>query len=322
MAAHPNPVIRPGPGKADSPVAAVSGASGDGDVSGDDAFLARLGGRVRAMRARRGMSRRLLARDSGVSERYLAQLESGRGNISVARLRAVADALGIGLGRLVEDGADRPPELDRLIDRLAGLDAAALTRAMTLLDRHLGVKAAAGRSGRIALIGLRGAGKSTLGRALGASLGMPFIELAAEIEAESGMSLPEIFDLSGQGAYRRYERRALDRVLAERPEAVIAAGGSIVSEPATFDRLLGGCLTVWVRCTPQAHMARVVAQGDMRPMAGNPEAMEDLKRILIEREALYGQADLTVDTADRTVEQSLATLLRALRPLRSAMATP
>ena len=150
------------------------------------------------------------------------------------------------------------------------------------------------------------------------ALGVPFIELAAEIEAESGMSLPEIFDLSGQGAYRRYERRALDRVLAERPAAVIATGGSIVSEPTTFDRLRGGCFTVWVRCTPEAHMARVMAQGDMRPMAGNPEAMADLKRILIEREALHGQADLTIDTANRTVEETLAEILRVIRPIRKA----
>ncbi|MDA0703436.1 MAG: helix-turn-helix transcriptional regulator [Proteobacteria bacterium] len=290
-------------------VAAATGST-------DEDFLARLGARVRAMRARRGMSRRLLARDSGVSERYLAQLESGNGNISVARLRAVAAALDIALDRLVDDGVDRPPELDRLIDRLKSLDGAALAQAVALLDRHCGAAPAAGRAGRIALIGLRGAGKSTLGRALGAVFGVPFIELAAEIEVESGMSLPEIFDLSGQGAYRRYERRALDRVLAERPAAVLATGGSIVSEPATFDRLRGGCFTIWVRCTPEAHMARVMAQGDMRPMAGNPEAMEDLKRILVERESLYGRADLTVDTADRTVEETLAEILRVVRPLR------
>lgn len=288
------------------------------ETSTDEDFLARLGARVRAMRARRGMSRRLLARDSGVSERYLAQLESGQGNISVARLRAVAAALGVGLERLVDDGADRPQELDRLIERLSGLEGTALAQAAALLDRHFGAAPAAGRAGRIALIGLRGAGKSTLGRALGAALGIPFVEMAAEIEAESGMSLPEIFDLSGQGAYRRYERRALDRLLAERPAAVIATGGSIVSEPATFDRLRGGCFTIWVRCTPEAHMARVMAQGDMRPMAGNPEAMADLKRILIERESLYGRADLTVDTADRTVEETLGEVLREIRPLRSA----
>ncbi|MBT5414160.1 MAG: helix-turn-helix transcriptional regulator [Rhodospirillaceae bacterium] len=310
MVAQPLLASRP------SAVADGALAAGEGD------FLAGLGARVRALRARRGMSRRLLARDSGVSERYLAQLESGRGNISVARLRAVAAALGIALDRLIREGTDRPAEFDRMVDRLAELDGPALTEAAHLLDRHFGRAVAGGRGGRIALIGLRGAGKSTLGSALGAALGVPFIELAAEIEVDSGMSLPEIFNLSGHAAYRRYERRALDRVLADRSAAVIATGGGIVSEPATFDRLLGGCFTVWLRCAPEAHMARVVAQGDTRPMAGNPEAMDDLKRILGERETLYGQADLTVETTDKSVEESLAELVRSVQAVRGAVQAP
>ena len=285
-----------------------------------ESFLAALGARVRAMRARRGMSRRLLARESGVSERYLAQLEAGRGNISVARLRTVAAALGIPLDRLVREDADRSPEFDRLVDRLAGFERPALAEAIGLLTRHFGRPGDDGRAGRIALIGLRGAGKSTLGRGLGEALGVPFVELASEIETESGMSLAEIFDLSGQAAYRRYERRALDRVLAEHGAAVIATGGGIVSEPATFDRLLRGCFTIWVRCRPEEHMARVMAQGDMRPMAGNPEAMDDLRRILAEREALYGQADLTVDTARRAVADALAELVGAVTKARETTA--
>jgi XRE family aerobic/anaerobic benzoate catabolism transcriptional regulator len=171
---------------------------------------------------------------------------------------------------------------------------------------------ASDRRKRIALIGLRGAGKSTLGAALARELGIAFIELDREIEADAGTSLNEVFLLHGQAGYRRYERRALERIIERNDACVIATGGSIVSEPGTYDLLLSTCFTVWLKAAPEEHMSRVAAQGDYRPMAGNGEAMEDLRRILAGREALYGQADRTVDTADRTIEASLETLHRAL----------
>ena len=173
--------------------------------------------------------------------------------------------------------------------------------------------APADRMKRIALIGLRGAGKSTLGAKLAKDLGVPFVELDREIEREAGTSLSEIFLLYGQAGYRRYERRSLEKVLEKHERCVIATGGSIVSEPGTYDLLLSACYTVWLKALPEEHMARVIAQGDTRPMAGNVEAMEDLRRILEGRDMLYGQADVTIDTARRTVDRSLKDLKRAVR---------
>jgi XRE family transcriptional regulator, aerobic/anaerobic benzoate catabolism transcriptional regulator len=272
-------------------------------------YLARLGERVRGARARRGMTRKMLARDSGVSERYLAQLEAGQGNISIALLRQVADAMGLPLADLVRDGEDRPIEFTLLVRRLERLGAAELAEAQRLVNARFGQERGAERAERIALVGLRGAGKSTLGRALAQRLGVPFVEMAKEIEAAAGMRIERIFDLAGQAAYRRYERRALERVLERHGRCVIAAGGSIVSEPATYDLLLDACFTVWVQASPEEHMARVVAQGDMRPMAGNAEAMEDLRRILAERQALYAKADARLDTTGKSVDAAVAELL-------------
>jgi len=239
----------------------------------DKELLSRLGGRVRAARATRTMTRKDLARDSGISERYLAQLESGRGNTSILVLRRVADALRVPLEHLVRDEGIR----DRRYDR-------------------------------VALIGLRGAGKSTLGGRLAKALSAPFVELDREVEREAGTGLSEIFLLYGQAGYRRYEKRCLEQVLAANRRVVLATGGSIVSEPATYDLLRAECLTVWLKAAPEEHMARVLAQGDTRPMAGSREAMGDLRRILADRAPLYGRADVTVDTAGKSVEQSLAEL--------------
>jgi XRE family aerobic/anaerobic benzoate catabolism transcriptional regulator len=267
-------------------------------------FLQRLGERVREARARRGMSRKILARDSGVSERYLAQLESGQGNSSVLVLRQISEALNLPLAELVRDNNGQSVELLLTQQFLKRLLRAQLLRdfGATPGDRRK----------RVALIGLRGAGKSTLGAALAKELGAPFIELDREIEADAGTSLNEVFLLHGQAGYRRYERRALERIIERNAPCVIATGGSIVSEPGTYDLLLSTCFTVWLKAAPEEHMSRVAAQGDYRPMAGNGEAMEDLRRILAGREALYGQADRTVDTAGRTTEASLETLRRAL----------
>ena len=281
-------------------------------VDGEGEYLRLLGERIREARARRGMTRKILARDSKVSERYLAQLETGQGNISIVLLRQIAHAMGLPLGDLVREEPDRPVELTLLIQTLARLPAKELAQARKLLSDTFGAAVASERRHRIALIGLRGAGKSTLGALLAKTLGAPFIELDREIERESGTRLAEIFDLYGQAAFRRYERRALESVLERHDRAVIATGGSIVSEPATFDLLLAACYTVWLTAAPEEHMSRVVAQGDTRPMAENEQAMEDLRRILAGRNALYSKADARIDTAGKTVEQSLKELKAAV----------
>lgn len=276
-------------------------------------YLAVLGERVRAARVRRGMTRKILAHDSGVSERYLAQLEAGQGNISIALLRQVAEAMSLPLGELVREGAERPIELTLLVQRLERLAPEQLAEAARLLTKQFGLDRGAHRQDRIALIGLRGAGKSTLGKKLAAALDRPFIEMADEIAAAAGMSLDKIFDLSGQAGYRRYERRALERVLERHERFVAATGGSIVSEAGTYELLLSSCYTVWIKASPEEHMARVVAQGDMRPMAGNAEAMEDLRQILQEREALYARADASFDTAGKPVDAAFTQLLQSVK---------
>jgi XRE family aerobic/anaerobic benzoate catabolism transcriptional regulator len=276
------------------------------------AFLKALGQRMREVRAQRGMSRKILARDSRVSERYLAQLESGEGNVSVLLLRQIAQALGLPVTDLLREESGQPVELSLILQFLQRLPPARLGAVREQLLQQFG-DSPAQRHQRIALIGLRGAGKSTLGARLAKELGVAFVELDHEIEREAGTSLSEIFLLYGQAGYRRYERRALEKVLERNQRCVIATGGSIVSEPGTYDLLLSTCCTVWLRAEPEEHMARVVAQGDTRPMAGNTEAMDDLRRILAGRGALYRQADTVVDTAGRSVEQSLKDLRRAVR---------
>ncbi len=278
----------------------------------DGAFLTALGDRVRELRARRGMTRKILAKDSGVSERYLAQLEGGRGNASLLILRQIAAALDVPIEGLVSEKPEPPPDLSHALELLRRLGPEQLAEARALLQRTYAQADDAGRRGRIALIGLRGAGKTTLGKRLADRLGVPLIELDREIERESGVSLATIFDFYGQAGFRRMERRCLDRIVDEHPRFVLATGGSIVSEPATFERLLEACWTIWLRAAPAEHMARVLAQGDMRPMAGNRESMADLQRILTGREPLYRRADAQVDTSGRTVDDALDALAAAL----------
>jgi XRE family aerobic/anaerobic benzoate catabolism transcriptional regulator len=242
----------------------------------DAAYLARLGERVRAWRTEQGMTRRVLAEASGVSERYLAQLESGQGNMSVLLLRKVARAMGVQVDRLVAEDERTP------------------------------------RSERIALLGLRGAGKSTLGKKLAESLGVPFVELDKEVEKEAGAKLGEVFAMYGQEAYRRFERRALERVLREHPRAVIATGGSLVTDADTYQALLESCLCVWLKASPEEHMARVIAQGDMRPFHGRSAALAEIKKLLKDREALYARADVAIETSGKTVKQSLDQMKKAL----------
>src|SRR6516164_6468765 len=246
----------------------------------DSVFLKLLGERVREARARRGMTRKILARDSGVSERYLAQLETGHGNISILLLRDIARALDLPVEALVFDGPEPPIDLVHTTEFLRRLPANELSEARHLLVEHFGGVDLAARRGRVALIGLRGAGKSTLGAMLAERLEVPFLELDRLIEQESGVSLSAIFDLYGQSGFRRFERRCLDDVIERYPRFVLATGGSLVSEPATFERLLTMCYTVWLHAAPEDHMQRVIEQGDMRPMADNRESMADLQRIL------------------------------------------
>jgi XRE family aerobic/anaerobic benzoate catabolism transcriptional regulator len=272
----------------------------------DDAFLRAFGERIRGERARRGMSRKLLAQHAGISERYLAQLEGGKGNVSIVLLRHIATALGLPLTRLVDD-APPSPEMELVRQFLSRLSAPQLKDVYASLTA---AEASASRAQRIALVGLRGAGKTTIGAAAAKQRKVPFFELDREIERISGTSLASIIELYGQQAYRRYELQALQELLAAHPQFLVATGGSLVSEPATYELLLRSCYTVWVRTTPEEHMQRVLEQGDLRPMAGSQQAMEDLRRILDERRELYARADQVLDTTGRSVRESVRELLR------------
>jgi len=220
--------------------------------------------------------------------------------------------MGLPLAALVTDEPERPVELTLLMQLVSRLSPQELSEARQLLGQKFGLALDDGRRERIALVGLRGAGKSTLGALLARNLDVPFIELDREVERDLGAPVAEIFDLYGQSAFRRAERRALETLIANRERAVIATSGSIVSEPATFDLLRSSCFTVWLKAHPEEHMSRVFAQGDTRPMQASREAMADLRRILEGRDALYAKADVTVDTAGKTVETTLENLLSAV----------
>jgi XRE family aerobic/anaerobic benzoate catabolism transcriptional regulator len=240
----------------------------------ETAYLSTLGERVRAWRTEHGMTRKALSQASGVSERYLAQLEAGEGNISVLLLRKVARAMAVPVEELVRE--DSTPQKS------------------------------------IALIGLRGAGKSTLGAKLAESMKIAFVELDREVEKEAGAELGEVFAMYGQEAFRRFERRALDRVLGQHERAVIATGGSLVTDPGTYKLLLARCTCVWLKASPEEHMARVIAQGDMRPFKGRSAALDEIRKLLADRDRLYARADLTVDTSGKTLKQTLNELRSGL----------
>lgn len=277
-----------------------------------ETYLRRLGERVRSMRSRRGMARKTLAHQARVSERYLAQLESGQGNCSIVLLRRIARALGLPIEELVYDRPDRPVEALLVAQFLERLQPAALEEARELLQRRFGVALAEHKGQRIALIGLRGGGKTTLGKLLAAERGVPFIELDREIERLSGATLSEIFEMFGQERFHQMEREALEKVLGQHDKFVLATSGSIVTEPATYARLRSSCFTVWVRAKPDEHMRRVVAQGDLRPMGQSPRAMMDLISILRSREPLYAKADAAVVTSGRTPKQNVRELSELL----------
>jgi XRE family transcriptional regulator, aerobic/anaerobic benzoate catabolism transcriptional regulator len=277
-----------------------------------DAYLRRLGERVRTLRNQRGMSRKALAQHARVSERYLAQLEAGLGNCSIVLLRRIARAIGLPVTQLVQEGAEPPLDRVLLSQFLDRLSPPALGEARDLLLRHFGESSEDSRRWRIALIGLRGGGKSTLGRLLADTLDVPFIELDREIEKRTGASLNEIFEMFGQETFRRAEREALESVLRQHRRFVMATSGSIVTEPGTMELLLSSCFTVWVRAAPEDHMRRVIEQGDMRPMANSTRAMEDLVAILKSREPRYAKAEAALVTTGKTPEQNLAELMRVI----------
>ncbi|MEM8796775.1 MAG: helix-turn-helix transcriptional regulator [Pseudomonadota bacterium] len=292
-----------------------TGLPKDGDqpaesVANPDDLIAVVGQRVRALRLYRSMSRRVLSERSGVSQRYLAQLEQGEGNISIALLHKVATALDERIDWFVRDEAQHAVnQLPDLVRLYASAPASTKRKVLELLKPEEQI---AQKGARIALIGLRGAGKSTLGALAAKELDVPFVELNDLIEQANGMSVHETFALYGQEGYRLLEREALEKLAANENGIVLAVAGGIVSEPETYEFLLSHYHSIWLKAAPEEHMERVRAQGDERPMAGNPAAFDELKKILVSREALYGRADVAVDTSGRTLSESLSDVLRAI----------
>lgn len=302
------------------PAKAEAGPVDGATAAEKNPFLVALGQRVAALRARRGLTRKAVAIAADVSERHLANLEYGLGNASILVLLQVAGALQCSLAEIIGDRTTTSPEWLMIRELLEQRDDATLRRVRIVIGEMLGTGGGnVIRSPRIALIGLRGAGKSSLGQLLADDLGFPFVELSREIEKFAGCSVSEIQALYGMNAYRRYERRALEETIQIYPEAVIATPGGLVSDPATFNLLLSHCTTVWLQATPEDHMRRVMEQGDLRPMANSKEAMEDLKDILAGRAPFYSKAEFTVNTS----AQPLLPTSAALRELvRNALELP
>jgi XRE family aerobic/anaerobic benzoate catabolism transcriptional regulator len=297
---------------ADKPSAELMTEQSDPETS----FLEELGQRVRTMRALRGMSRKVLAKVSGISERYIAQLEGGKGNVSIVLLRRVSNAMGAHLEDLIPS-AEPAPDWPVIRDLVRKATPAQIANAKDALSGQ-GNGAAARRHvtfAGIALIGLRGAGKSTLGQLLAKKIGWSFVELNKEIEQQNGLSVAEIIALYGQEGFRRMEQAALGQLLARKELMVLATGGGIVSEPLTFDLILSSFYTIWLKAEPEEHMARVRRQGDLRPMADDRSAMAELRTILLSREPLYARASAVVDTAGLTVDNAAARLIEAVTPV-------
>jgi XRE family transcriptional regulator, aerobic/anaerobic benzoate catabolism transcriptional regulator len=277
-------------------------------------FLEQLGQRVRTLRSLHGMSRKVLAKVSGISERYIAQLESGKGNVSIVLLRRVSNAIGTPLEDLIPIN-DPAPDWQVIRDLLRKASPGQIAQAKEILS---GSSTSAQRRpafAGIALIGLRGAGKSTLGKLLAKAIGWNFVELNKEIERQNGLEVAEIINLYGQEGFRRMEQAALAQLLARKELMVLATGGGIVSEPLTFDLILKSFYTIWLKAEPEEHMARVRRQGDLRPMADDRSAMAELRNILKSREPLYARANAVVDTAGLSVEAAAARLSDAVAPV-------
>ena len=274
----------------------------------DGVFVTGIGRLVRLARAKRGMTRRQLAQESGASERYLAQIESGQGNPSVLILKSIAQALDVPIIELLPRANGRPAAMTQVLDVLARTPAAELPALAALIEGHAVRHAAADRARRIALVGLRGAGKSTLGRRLADELACPFIELDRLVEQDYGARIPDLIEMAGLATFRRYERACLERVIDEHDTAVIATAGGIVSNAETYALLLRRTHTVWIKARPDEHMKRVMEQGDFRPMAQNREAMADLVAILDARRADYARAQAELDTSGDTIERSFGKL--------------
>ncbi len=277
-------------------------------------FLEALGQRVRTMRALRGMSRKVLAKVSGISERYIAQLEGGKGNVSIVLLRRVSNAMGAPLEDLIPS-AEPAPDWAVIRDLLRKAAPAQIAQAKDILAGASNIAQRRHSFAGIALIGLRGAGKTTLGRILAKKLGWSFVELNKEIETQNGLSVAEIIALYGQEGFRRMEQAALKQLLARKELMVLATGGGIVSEPLTFDLILSSFYTIWIKADPEEHMMRVRKQGDLRPMADDRSAMAELRNILISREPLYSRAAAVVDTAGLSVDAAAARLIDSIRPV-------
>ena len=279
------------------------------------AFLAAIGREVRRNRAKRGMTRRQLAQASQTSERYLAQIESGAGNPSVSVLRAIAQALDLSASALLPEPGARTAALGAVLDLIAQVPEGELPALAKEIESRAARPGSADRARRIALVGLRGAGKSTLGRMLAQHLGWPFVELDKRVEEDYGASIPDLIEMAGTATFRRHERGALDRVISEQDAAIITTAGGIVANQETYALLLRRTHTIWIKARPEDHMSRVMAQGDFRPMAQNRAAMADLVAILEARRADYARAEAEVDTSGDAVEQSFAKLLRIVTAL-------
>ncbi|WP_108646245.1 helix-turn-helix transcriptional regulator [Polynucleobacter rarus] len=281
----------------------------------DNIALKALGERVSSIRSRRGMTRKALAQSSGVSERHLANLEYGKGNASFLVLTQIAEAMQCTMAEIIGDPTTSSSEWLLLRDLLLNQDESSLKRIRLLILNQFSQNETTTKSfnSSVALIGLRGAGKSTLGYMLAEDLGFQFVELSREIEKFAGCSIAEIQGLYGVNAYRKYERRALEETIQIYPEAVIATPGGIVSDPASFNLLLNHCTTIWLQASPEDHMERVRKQGDLRPMADNKEAMEDLKKILVGRASFYSQAQFQLNTSQQPLEESCQLLIKIVR---------
>jgi XRE family transcriptional regulator, aerobic/anaerobic benzoate catabolism transcriptional regulator len=284
------------------------------------AFLATIGREVRRHRAKRGMTRRQLAGASETSERYLAQIESGAGNPSASVLRAIAQAFDLPAAALLPEPDARKASLGAILELLALAPEGELLELVKLIEARVAFPGRADRARRIALVGLRGAGKSTLGRMLADHLGWPLIELDRVVEEDYGASIPDLIEMAGSATFRRHERGALERVVAAHDVAIITTAGGIVANQETYALLLRRSHTIWIKAQPEDHMSRVMAQGDFRPMAQNRQAgskgaMADLMAILEARRADYARAEAELDTSGEAVEQSFAKLLRIVTQL-------